>query len=131
MDTIDTGAGFRIRRVVAEGYVEWQVFGDLDTFRTVRLTEQIDVALAGGCGFHVVDLTGASTVDATGVCALIGLHKRCAEEGGLAVAATPGAQPWQMLAVTGADRILHVSETGQSAARAALGRSPSRQACAA
>jgi anti-anti-sigma factor len=125
LETIDTGAGFRITPVTADGYVQWMVVGDLDTFRTVRLTEQIEAALARGADRHVIDLTGTTTMDAAGVCALIGLHKRCAGQGGMAVAATPGAQPWQMLTVTGAHRILRMRDTGQSAAQDVRARSPS------
>jgi anti-sigma B factor antagonist len=108
METIDLGAGFRITPVVAEGYVEWQVNGDLDMFRAPRLDDAVRRAVADGVRCHLIDLTTVETVDATGVHALVRLQKRCASAGRLVVAVRPGTQPWTMLAVTGACRILDV-----------------------
>jgi anti-anti-sigma factor len=115
MERIDLGAGFCITPVAAEGYVEWRVDGDLNMFRAPRLAEAVRRALADGVRCHLIDLTTVETVDATGVHALVRLHKGCGPAGRLVVAAKPGAQPWKMLAVTGACRILDVSEDRHAA----------------
>jgi anti-anti-sigma factor len=117
METIDLGAGFRITPVAAEGYVEWRVDGDLDMFRAPRLADAVRRALADGIRCHLIDLTTVESVDATGVHALVRLHKRCAPAGRLVVAARPDAQPWKMLAVTGACRILEVIDDPLAAIR--------------
>jgi anti-anti-sigma factor len=116
METIDPGAGFRITRVHEAEYLTWQVVGDLDTFRVLHLTEQIRAELTGGVAYHLVDLSEVSSVDATGVCALIRLHKQCAPRGRMVVACAPGDPPWQVLTATGAGRILHLAEDPDSAA---------------
>lgn len=115
MEIIDLGAGFRITPVAAEGYVEWRVNGELNMFRAPRLADAVRRALADGVRCHLIDLTTVDTVDATGVHALVRLHKGCAPAGRLVVTARPGAQPWKMLAVTGACRILEVSDDPDAA----------------
>jgi anti-anti-sigma factor len=108
MEIIDLGAGFRITPVAAEGYVEWQVNGDLNMFRAPRLADAVRRAVADGVRCHLIDLTTVETVDATGIHALVRLQKRCASAGRLVVTVRPGTQPWTMLAVTGASRIVDV-----------------------
>ena len=127
METIDLGAGFRITPVAAEGYVEWRVAGDLNMFRAPRLADAVRRALADGVRCHLIDLSTVENVDATGVHALVRLHKRCAPAGRLVVTARPGAQPWKMLAVTGACRILEVIDDRHDAARTLREDAPSRR----
>jgi anti-sigma B factor antagonist len=115
MEIIDLGAGFRITPVAADGYVEWRVSGELNMFRAPRLADAVRRAMAGGIRCHLIDLTTVETVDASGVQALVRLHKGCGPAGRLVVAARPGAQPWKMLAVTGACRILEVSDDPDAA----------------
>lgn len=108
MKIIDTGEGFRLMGTRADGGMRWQVFGDLDQYRSTRLKEVVEGSVRDGCLRHTVDLRTATSLDASGIRHLIGLHKLLRARGELRICAIDGRQPGRILASTGASCILHV-----------------------
>jgi anti-anti-sigma factor len=108
MEIIDAGAGFRLMGTRGEEAMRWQVFGDLDLYRSTRLKEVVEGWVRAGWLCHTVDLRGTRSLDSSGIRHLIGLHKLLRNRGELRVCALAGRQPGQLLASTGASRILHV-----------------------
>src|SRR5438105_1762076 len=104
MTSIDLGAGFTITPVERDGYVCWEVTGNLDLFRSPRLTEAIAAACLGGRHCHLIDLTAVASLDAAALRELIALHKLVRTDGRLVVAAEPGSNVWSLLEATGASR---------------------------
>jgi anti-anti-sigma regulatory factor len=108
MRIIDTGAGFCLTARKADDVMSWKVIGDLDLFCSNHLREAVEVSVQAGCLFHTVDLTQATSLDASGIHDLINLHKLLGSGGELRVHAVRSCQPGRLLASTGASRILHV-----------------------
>jgi anti-anti-sigma factor len=106
MTAIDLGAGFTITPTERDGYVCWEVTGNLDLFRSPRLSDAVAAACRRGRRRHLVDLTGVASMDASAVRVLITLHKLVRPKGQFAVAAEPGSDVWSVLNSTGAARIL-------------------------
>jgi anti-anti-sigma factor len=108
MKIIDTGEGFRLMGTSGEGGMRWQVFGDLDLYRSARLKDVVEGSVRDGCLRHTVDLRGATSLDASGIRHLVGLHKLLRNRGELRICAVVGRQPGRLLSSTGASRILNV-----------------------
>jgi anti-sigma B factor antagonist len=57
------------------------VRGEVDVATAPALRDGLDEALEGGIGPVVVDLTGVTFIDSTGLGVLIGARRRCVEGG--------------------------------------------------
>lgn len=95
---------------------EWRVLdvrGEVDLYTSPQLREAIDREVSGGTPKVLVDLTGVSFMDSSGLGVLVGSLKRSRERGGeLALVCTEGSV-LKVLTITGLDRVfpIHASVT--------------------
>ena len=108
-------------RVGAEnsaGRIRITLQGELDhhtASRTLQETEQIlDRYLPRDC---VLDLSGLSFMDSSGIALILRVHKRMQETGGRVWVENPAHQALRVLDASGVDRIVPVKITESEAAR--------------
>jgi len=87
-----------------------RLHGELDLATAGTLEEALDEALAGGAGRLVLDLSGLSFIDSTGISLLIGAIGR--EADGVAVRFVPSEAPGvtRVLRVTGVEQRMRTLE---------------------
>ena len=84
-----------------------KVVGELD-IRTCEGLELVVGELIGGGGTLVLDLSGLSFCDSTGLAALVRLHKRTTAAGGTLVLRAPVERVRNLLSLTGLVRLFVV-----------------------
>ena len=85
--------------------------GELDIATTPTVRSAIDAAIAGGAKRIIVDLTGLSFIDSTGLGVLIGGLRRARENDGRVVLVATEGRILRLLRVTGLVRIFQVYES--------------------
>lgn len=83
------------------------VAGRLTMANAAELTQAVDAAVAGGAPKVVVDLSGTTFVDSSGLGALITGLRRTRQGGGDLRIAAPTEQVRAVLELTNLDRVLH------------------------
>jgi anti-sigma B factor antagonist len=90
---------------------EWRVLdvrGEVDLYTSPQLRESIDREVGSGTPKVLVDLTGVSFMDSSGLGVLVGSLKRSRERGGeLALVCTEGSV-LKVLTITGLDRVFPI-----------------------
>jgi anti-sigma B factor antagonist len=87
-------------RDVGDGYLEIEVFGELDMAVADRLDEAI-AAVSDEYRGVVVGLAGCELVDSAGIAVMLRAHRQFAEEGRRLVVCCPRDQAERVLAITG------------------------------
>ena len=109
-----TPAVFEDEKVDASTYVV-AVKGELDQTNIDRLRRCFDAALTDGCTRIVVDLTGVTHMDSSGLAELINAHQRTlAVQGGLALIVRSAAIR-RTLEIRGVRDIFNLVETREEA----------------
>ena len=90
----------------ADGYTVLACEGRLTMTTAARLRGAVDAAVAGGTPRVVVDLSGTSFVDSSGLGALVGGLRAARTAGGDLRIAGPGEQVASVLALTNLDQVL-------------------------
>ena len=88
--------------------------GEIDLYNTSALKEALAEALERGPRRLVVDLSGVTFIDSTGLGALVEAKQQLGGADGLALAA-PGLEARRALQISGLDRVFAVHETVESA----------------
>ncbi|WP_165958820.1 STAS domain-containing protein [Actinomadura sp. KC345] len=94
------------------------ISGDLDIASTPALRERLNAALRDTGPLVVIDLSGVTFCDASGLALLVGARRRTLPKGVTVVLAGPRPQVNRLLRVTGLSRVFTVRPT-VSAARLA------------
>ena len=101
--------------------------GELDVYTSPNLRQSLDSVLAEGAEKVVVDLTGLSFIDSSGLGVLVGTQKRIKElpRGSFAVVCHDGSTVRRLLTLTGLAHVLSVHDS-LSAALLDTSEDPSR-----
>jgi anti-anti-sigma factor len=97
--------------VVDEGRATVVVLGDLDTLAARELHDGVELALRGATDRLVLDLGGVTSVDASGLAALVRCHRRGLDAGVEVHFRRASHSLGQRLRQTGLDRILYVVDS--------------------
>lgn len=116
MDAVtDSGPGLSISSRSERGCVIAALSGELDITCVPALREQLLGLLRPGTGRLVIDLSGVSYADASGLAVLVGTGRRAGLLGGFLRLAAPAPAVAKVLRVTGLHRQLDVFATVQAA----------------
>jgi anti-anti-sigma factor len=102
--------------IEADSHDSWSVLslrGEVDIATVALLEERIDAALEGGSQL-VLDLTGVSFIDSTGLRLVISTRQRLTEDGELALVVADGPVT-RLLEITGLDGAFPVFATVEEA----------------
>ena len=91
------------------------VVGDVDLFTAPEVGPRLAEALATGVRRVMVDLSGSSFVDSSGLATLIGAYGRVTDRGGRMALVSTGEEVAHILRVTGLDEVLTVVATREEA----------------
>lgn len=97
---------FDIRREHREGKDRLRIVGELDMATATRLDDTVSALLSQGTRELVIDLSGLSFVDSSGLRLLIILNDRAAADGWHLQLVRPPNDAFVVFRVTGADRHL-------------------------
>lgn len=101
LDLVPTRAGARL---------ELAVSGELDLYTAPRLEEAVVVETSTGATEVVLELSGVTFVDSSGLSAIIKLHQRLEAEGASLALRTPSSFVVRLLDLTGVSGALTVLE---------------------
>jgi anti-sigma B factor antagonist len=90
----------------AAGWAVITVTGDLDIVAAPRLREEPLDAISNGNARLLLDLTGATFLDSTGIGVIVGAHKRLRAQGGDLRVAAASRAILEPLRITGLHRVL-------------------------
>ncbi len=93
------------------GHTVLAVAGELDIATTSRLRDQIVQALRDTNTPVIIDLSGVSFCDASGLAMLVGVQRRATLEGRTVVLAGPRRNVLKLLHITGLDRAFTIHPT--------------------
>ncbi|HEY2670025.1 MAG TPA: STAS domain-containing protein [Rugosimonospora sp.] len=103
----DESEGLRIERIATDESAMFRLTGYLD-LSTVDLLKATVGAACGGGQEVVLDLSGLTFCDSTGVGALVWLYRRATAGEGRLVAYAPRKTVREVLRISGVDRIIPV-----------------------
>ena len=116
MDTVtDSGPGLSVSARSERGCVIAALSGEFDITCAPALREQLLALLSPGTGRLVIDLSGVSFADSSGLAVLVGTGRRAGLLGGFVRLAAPTAAVATVLRVTGLHRQLDVFPTVHAA----------------
>jgi anti-sigma B factor antagonist len=107
-----------------------RVDGEIDLDSAGELSEAAVAALQEIGPSLVLDLSGVTFMDSTGLKVLLAVHKRAELAGGRLVLAAPTRSVNRVVSVTGFDRTLAVAETVEAAVAVCAGDAPEATAAA-
>lgn len=90
----------------AGGHLRLQPKGDLDLETAPLLLAEVERRLAAGESDVVIDLTGLTFVDSTGLGTLVGCWRRAQKAGATLALANPNPDVWMTLEITGLNKVL-------------------------
>lgn len=90
------------------GYTVFSISGELDIASTPSLRERLHVALRDAGAHVVIDLSGVTFCDASGLAMLVGACRRTEAKGATVILAAPRPQLIKLLSVTGLFRAFTV-----------------------
>lgn len=94
-----------------------RVTGELDLGTIGSLQSGVEERIVAGARI-VLDLVGLSFCDSTGLGAIIKLHRRAADLGGVLALAAPGQRVVDVLSISGVDQVISVYPSTAAALRA-------------
>lgn len=112
----DSGQGTLVSRRVP-GHAVLVLGGELDVVTTAALRVQIMKVLTGITEPVIVDLSGVTFCDASGLALLVGAQRRANLDGRTVVLAGPCPQVSKLLHITGLDRAFTIHPTLAAAQR--------------
>lgn len=86
------------------------VTGELDMYSAPRLREKLIGLVTAGKADIVVDLSGVSFIDSSGLGVLVGALKRCRTSGGELALKGVNAQTSKVLSITGLDKVFPTAD---------------------
>lgn len=101
IDRVPPAPAFSVRR--GDGYTIVTIGGDIDIARAPGLREQLLGLLGPGSSRLVVDLSGVTFCDASGLAVLVGVARRVGLLGGVLRLAAPAPPVSAVLRLTGLD----------------------------
>jgi anti-anti-sigma factor len=104
-----------LRREQLADHTVIAITGDLDISSTPSLRERLNAALVDTGPLIVIDLSGVTFCDASGLALLIGARRRTEPKGVAIVLMAPRPQMARLLRVTGLSRIFAVRPSAEAA----------------
>jgi anti-sigma B factor antagonist len=101
---------FSIQAVRAEQATTLVVTGEVDLSTAGELAEAGLAALAADATVVIVDLSGVTFLDSTGLAALVTINNRARNEGAVLIVARPRARVRHLFRVTGLDTAFTITE---------------------
>src|SRR5690554_1717837 len=93
-----------------------RLYGELDLHTVGKVREVIDQAIAQAVGkILLLNLSGVSFMDSSGLGLILGRYRRFGEEGGRLMLATPASQVRRLLELSGVERIIPIYNTEEEA----------------
>ena len=89
-----------------DGAVRLDLQGELDNLSVPVLRQALDAVYAEGCYQVRMDLAGLEFIDSSGLGALVGAWRRCAQQEGSVVVVNPSATVKQLMDMTGISKFL-------------------------
>jgi anti-sigma B factor antagonist len=93
------------------GHTILSVIGEIDVATTAALRDEIANALSATTTPVIIDLSGVSFCDASGLALLVGAQRRAGLDGRTVVLAGPRPSVLKLLHITGLDRTFHIHPT--------------------
>jgi anti-sigma B factor antagonist len=110
--------GAVLLRVVVQnrdGHVLVRATGELDLSSAPSLTAAAEDALGDGYPLLLLDLSGVSFMDSTGLSALLAIHREAEARSAHAAIIAPGDNPRRVLEMLGVEQVLHIYDTLEAA----------------
>jgi anti-anti-sigma factor len=104
----DTFTLFDVEAISSAHGVELRLVGELDVGTAAAVRQALRRASEDGVDTVVVDLSGLSFIDSTGLHELVVAHKRQQARGGEVVLQAPTAQTRRVLEIVGLDRLFTI-----------------------
>ena len=92
------------------GRVTIAIEGELDAYTAPRLGEALSEVIADGEREVVLDATGVTFLDSTGLGTIVHGHKRLKSHGGSLAIARPRSSVFKVIEMTGLHRLIPVTE---------------------
>ena len=105
---------FAIRVVQADQATTLVVTGEVDLSTAGELAEAGLAALAAGAAVVIVDLSGVTFLDSTGLAALVTINNRARNDGAALIIARPRARVRQLFHITGLDAAFTITDSGRT-----------------
>jgi anti-sigma B factor antagonist len=103
---------FAIRVVRAEQATTLAVTGEVDLSTAGELAEAGVAALAAGAAVVIVDLSGVTFLDSTGLAALVTINNQARNGGATLIIARPRARVRHLFRITGLDMAFTITDGG-------------------
>ncbi len=108
----DPRVDFAIRVAHAEQATTLAVTGEVDLSTAGDLAEAGLAALAAGAAVVIVDLSGVTFLDSTGLAALVTINNRARHDGAALIVARPQPRIRQLFHITGLDTAFTITDGG-------------------
>lgn len=108
---------FAVAPTRADGQTPVTVAGELDHGSHAALLHGLSACIAAGRHRLLLDVSGVTFCDSTGLGALVRLHRQAEAQGGWLRLVRPAADLRRILQVTNLDRLLRVDETSSAATK--------------
>ena len=123
---VPASSALSVRR--QDGYTIVTISGGLDIAHVPALREQLFGLLQPDASRIVVDLSGVTSCDASGLAVLVGTSRRARLLGGVLRLAAPAPPVEAVLRLTGLDSRFEIFDTGPAATRASAADGPDHEA---
>ena len=102
--------GLQVRwQAPAEGSVRLNLQGELDNLSVPVLRQALDSIYAEECWHVRLDLAGLEFIDSSGLGALVGAWRRCAQQQGSVTVLNPTSTVKQLMDMTGISKFLLIT----------------------
>lgn len=100
-------APFQVESERSEGEGRLRLVGEFDLATAARVEAEAERLIAAGSGTLVLDLTGLSFIDSSGLRVIVVLQQRSAEEGWQLELVPPGEPVMKVFRISGLEDRLH------------------------
>ena len=105
----------RVEVVEHEDHAEVIATGEIDVATAESVETAVSAALAAGAGLVLLDFTGVTFIDSTGLGMLVKSHRSAEARGAVFAVVHPTAPTLKLIRVLGLDQLLHVYESREQA----------------
>jgi anti-sigma B factor antagonist len=101
----------------SDGHVLIRASGELDVSNSTSLTRAGEDAMADGYDTVLIDFTGLSFMDSTGLSALVALQRRAEVQHAYVAVVAASGPALRVIRLTGVDDLLHLHDSVEAALR--------------
>ena len=99
------------------GHVLIRASGELDVSNSASLTQAGEDAMADGYKTVLIDFSGITFMDSTGLSALVALHRHASARDAYVAVVAPGESARRLIELMGLDETLHLHASVEEALR--------------